>query len=220
MKTNLKILVTFFVLGCGLNLVSQLNNDHQLNELKKEIPTKGSQQLVVTPKAAPEPINSTKKNENILKPSSNITATKVENENYEQGNFFLLAQQRKTEKLRDLLNKNPNYDLNKAMEKSYETEEYLENWAAKRKQAIEEIFANKIIQQGSSIKAVSCRSKHCRIELFYQNNEDINEASDALSKIISETKSELFVGSLDISNSQEKKEASIYLSDDASASLY
>ncbi len=222
MKATLIVFAVSFLLGCISNLFFEFTYGHNFHEAEKAaLPNKIWKTIAPQENSrsdvnfiADQPLQ----NSNSSKPTPNVIPE--ENQNYEQGNIFLAAQKHKTEKLMALFKNNPNFDLNKAMENTYSAEEYLESWALKREQAIQETFENELIAHGGSLKSISCRSKHCRIDFFYQTDEDINNLSSALSETIFQKRSDLFVSSLDISHSLENKSVSIYLSDDISASLY
>lgn len=222
MKATLIVFAVSFLLGCISNLFFEFTYGHRFleaeaaaipSEILKTTSPQENSSSDVNLSADQQPLKS-----HSSKPTPNLIAE--ENQQYEQGNILLAAQKYKTEKLMALFKNNPRFDLNKAMENTYSAEEYLESWALKREQAIHEIFENELIAHSGSLKSISCRSKHCRIEFFYQTDEDINNLSSALSETIFQKRSDLFVSSLDISHSLENKSVSIYLSDDISASLY
>ncbi|HOY23083.1 MAG TPA: hypothetical protein PK002_08000 [Cellvibrio sp.] len=222
MKPTLIYFAVSFVLGCILNLFFEFTYGHKFHEVEKVDISNEIFESKSSHKTSSSDVNSIAdqplQNSHSSKPTSKVIAE--ENQNYEQGNIFLAAQKHKTEKLMALFKNNPKFDLNKAMENTYSAEEYLESWALKRERAIQETFENELIAHGGPLKSISCRSKHCRIEFFYQTDEDINNLSSALSETIFQKRSDLFVSSFDMSHSLENKSVSIYLSDDISASLY
>lgn len=207
-------MILFFIVGVGLAFFFNKKN----SVIATDTPYIIESEKIIAPRLlAPENVPSESKIDiNSSLPSENTEATK----NLEDGTSFIAAQKAKTERLRDLLTNDKDFDLNKAMEKNFDIEEYNEGWASKRKDALENIFENIIVQQGSAIKSINCRSKHCRVELFYQTQSDINKVSDELLKIISESHDGLFVSTLNLGFSKDNKEASIYLTDDLTASLY
>jgi hypothetical protein len=116
---------------------------------------------------------------------------------------------------------NKNYDFYSEVHKAYEAESYNEAWAEIRSQKLRNAFADEKALQNKSIKSIDCRSKHCRVDIFYQNKDDVEGLTEILTKLnLKRGKENLFIPSIDMNYSESEKIASIYLTDDPDASLY
>lgn len=114
-----------------------------------------------------------------------------------------------------------NYDYYSAVHKAYDAEPYNESWAVIRSQKLRDAFASEKSLQDKSIKSIDCRSKHCRIDIFYQNKDDLEGVTGALTRLqLKDGERDLFIPSVDMNYSESEKIASVYLTDDPEASLY
>lgn len=147
MKATLIVFAVSFLLGCISNLFFEFTYGHRFleaeaaaipSEILKTTSPQEKSNSDVNLSADQQPLKS-----HSSKPTPNLIAE--ENQQFEQGNILLAAQKYKTEKLMALFKNNPRFDLNKAMENTYSAEEYLESWALKREQAIQETFENELI---------------------------------------------------------------------------
>ena len=114
-----------------------------------------------------------------------------------------------------------NYNLNAATSANYEAEPYDELWAGLRTERLRNSFLTEQRLNNYSVKSIDCKSKHCRIEVFFQQREDIGEIGSEMNKLkLEHNGKQLFISLSEVNYNDGAKTASIYLTDDFSASLY
>lgn len=112
------------------------------------------------------------------------------------------------------------YDFRKEQMASYEAEALDEAWARPRERAIEETFAVEKALQGAVLKSVDCKSKRCRIQIYYQSEAEVSQLSGKLNRIILESDDALFVPQVFVSYSEDGEVASLFLGDDVETPLF
>ncbi len=112
------------------------------------------------------------------------------------------------------------YDFRKEQMASYEAEALDEEWAFPRERAIEETFATEEALQGAVLKSVDCKSKRCRIQVYYQSEREVSQLSRTLNRIILENGDRLFVPQVFVNYSEDGEVASLFLSNDVEIPLF
>ncbi|HOY22382.1 MAG TPA: hypothetical protein PK002_04475 [Cellvibrio sp.] len=119
------------------------------------------------------------------------------------------------ERVKEIFKKDPNFDMDAAQRKIFESEIVDSTWAAPREEAITQAFKNISSLQDKSVKSIQCRSKWCRIEIFYQNTGDtVPMAEDVYAMTRDDKYGELFSRGGEMSVSIKDKVLSIYLKSD------
>ena len=134
---------------------------------------------------------------------------------------FTAAIKSRNEKLMENYKNIKNYNLNAATSANYEAEPYAELWAGLRTERLRNSFLTEQRLNNYSVKSIDCKSKHCRIEVFFQRREDIGEIGSEMNKLkLEDNGKPLFISLSEVNYNDGAKTASIYLTDDFSASLY
>ncbi|HSC68903.1 MAG TPA: hypothetical protein VLC79_14495 [Cellvibrio sp.] len=128
--------------------------------------------------------------------------------------------QKKFERVQENYKNIKEYNLNDATSLAFEAEAYDANWAEPRELALENLMKSDARLHGQNVKSITCRSKNCRIEIFYNEKSDLDGVSTIINEAISTNHSTLFILYSDVLYSENKKIASIYITDDSSAALY
>ncbi len=115
--------------------------------------------------------------------------------------------------------KNPSYDLNKAKKLAFESEPVEPIWASLREKKLQEALAGRSPLNNGAIKAIECHSKHCRIQVFCQSQDDSDNLSAEIRDKIKDKYDDLLIPFGSTSYSAEEKIATIYLTDDPNAIL-
>lgn len=119
------------------------------------------------------------------------------------------------EKIKELYKADPKFDISIEKTKIYESEPIDIAWAAIREKAISDAFASESSLQGKSIKSIECRSKHCRIEIFFQDVKDVGSMANDFYEITrKEPYKKLFVSGGDMGLLLQEKVLSVYLASD------
>lgn len=127
----------------------------------------------------------------------------------------------KVERLKQAYKDNPNFDSSLAKREKFESESIIEKWAAPRETALHEAFKLEPHLQGKNLKSIQCRSRYCRVEIFFDEPQNINDIVDDVYRISSSGKYEsLFVNSADMGVSLQEKILSVYFTSDLRASLF
>lgn len=112
------------------------------------------------------------------------------------------------------------YDLTIATKNAFEVEPLESEWAQPRVEALQNIMSSDRNFQGVNLKGIECKSKHCRIEIFSNQPSETDGMTSTLNRVIEEKANLLFIPYTELQYSPEEKIATIYLTDDPSASLY
>lgn len=112
------------------------------------------------------------------------------------------------------------YDLAIATKNAFEEEPLESEWAQPRVEALQNLMSSDRNFQGINLKGIECKSKHCRIEIFSDQSSDTDGMTSIVNRVIEEKAKSLFIPYTELQYSPEEKTATIYLTDDPSASLY
>lgn len=112
------------------------------------------------------------------------------------------------------------YDLTIATKNAFEAEPLESEWAQPRVEALQNLMSSDRNFQGINLKGIECKSKHCRIEIFSNQPSETDGMTSTLNRVIEEKANLLFIPYTELQYSPEEKTATIYLTDDPSASLY
>ncbi len=127
----------------------------------------------------------------------------------------------KVERLKQAYKDNPNFDSSLAKREKFESESINEKWAAPREAALFEAFKSEPFLQGKNLKSVHCRSSYCRVEIYFDEPQNINGIINDVYRISSSGKyKNLFVDSADMGVSLPEKVVSVYFTSDHRASLF
>lgn len=116
---------------------------------------------------------------------------------------------------------NPEFDMDAERDKIFMAQPVDKVWAEAREERLHKMFKTNSQLQGKAIKAIECRSKHCRIEIFYQDLAETGVIAQYVYKLVGEKQySDLFVGGGDMKISHKDKVLGIYVSSDPKASFF
>lgn len=174
------------------------------------------------------PINNPKKTHSIVTSQNNYYKSERKEDNETSENktneiSFMTKEEleAKVERLKQAYKDNPNFDSSLAKREKFESESIIEKWAAPREMALHEAFKLEPHLQGKNLKSIQCRSRYCRVEIFFDEPQNINDIVDDVYRISSSGKYEnLFVNSADMGVSLQEKVLSVYFTSDLRASLF
>lgn len=183
------------------NTTSKINSlERELNDLRKQYTTHLA-------KAADKPPQHSSSTVSLSSPTSEPSSSSAPNIREE-----LIAE---VERVKEIFKKDPNFDMDAAQRKIFESEAIDSTWAAPRENAISQAFKHISSLQDKSVKSIQCRSKWCRIEIFYQNTADtVPMAEDVYAMTRDEKYGKLFSRGGEMSVSIKDKVLSIYLKSD------
>lgn len=125
------------------------------------------------------------------------------------------------ERVQEIFRKDPNFDMDAAQRKIFESEPIDSAWALPREEAISQAFKSVGNLQIKTLKSIECRAKHCRIEVYYQNLADtVPMAQDIYAISRHEIYGKLFWPAGDMSISQKDKVLSVYLISDSRVTFF
>lgn len=112
-------------------------------------------------------------------------------------------------------------DLDKIANKNFLSEPYAGEEGQRKESILSGLFSTSRNLQAYNLKSIECRAHHCRVELFYQNKQDVEFAlSDIFTAIEDGNHQTNFKGPRQNSFSRQDSVVSIYLADDFESSLY
>jgi len=115
---------------------------------------------------------------------------------------------------------NPNYNGTKAAAEAFKNETVDDDWSYEHKEKLNELFATEGALQGAVLKSMECRSKHCRVQVYYQSKDEVSELTQDLTSVFLNDNSKSFIPSIMVNYSDKGKVADIFLTDDPDASLH
>lgn len=119
------------------------------------------------------------------------------------------------DRINALYKNNPDFDMDAERDKIFMAEPIDKTWAGVREESLLKAFQTDPQLQGKAIKAIECRSKHCRIEIFYQDLAETGAIAQYVYGVMGKKQyNELFVGGGEMKISQKDKVLGIYVSSD------
>lgn len=119
------------------------------------------------------------------------------------------------DRINALYKNNPDFDMDAERDKIFMAEPIDKTWAGVREESLLSLFQTDPQLQGKAIKAIECRSKHCRIEIFYQDLAETGAIAQYVYGIMGKKQyNEFFVGGGEMKISQKDKVLGIYVSSD------
>jgi hypothetical protein len=182
----------------------------------------------IEPEAFEVPVDNSKKNPSIVTSQDNHSKAAQKKdvevpENQTNEITFMSKEEleAKAERLKQAYRDNPNFDSSLAKREKFESESIIEEWAAPREKALHDAFKLEPHLQGKNLKSIQCRSRYCRVEIFFDAPQNINDIVDDVYSISSSGKYEsLFVNSADMGVALQEKVLSVYFTSDLRASLF
>jgi hypothetical protein len=128
-----------------------------------------------------------------------------------------LQQEKLVEKYKNIQHYNPYEEASS----KFEAEPYDEVWADIRADKLRNAFITEESLQNYPVKSIDCRSTYCRVEVFYQQQDDLHSMSEEISKLkMIDGGKMLFIPFSQMLFNEKTRTASLYLTDDISGSIY
>lgn len=116
---------------------------------------------------------------------------------------------------------NPEFDMDAERDKMFMAQPVDKVWAEAREERLHKMFQSDSQLQSKAIKAIECRSKHCRIEIFYQDLAETGVIAQYVYKLVGQKQfSDVFVGGGEMKISHKDKVLGVYISSDPKAHFF
>jgi len=116
---------------------------------------------------------------------------------------------------------NPEFDMAVERDKLFMAQPVDKVWAEAREERLHKMFQIDPQLQGKAIKSIECRSKHCRIEIFYQDLAETGVIARYVHRLMGEKQyGDLFSLGGEMKISQKDKVLGIYVYSDPKAHFF